>query len=198
MAGRFLVIDGPDGSGKSTQAARILAHLRAAGGDPLPLREPGSTALGESIREILLSSDVDVAPLAEMLLYQAARAHLVATVIRPALAAGRTVLLDRYGFSTLAYQGFGLGIPADEIRAVTRVATGGLEPDLVLFLDVPPEVGLARLVGARDRIESRPLEYHRRVREGFLAEARRLGARAAVIDATRPADAVFEAILRRL
>lgn len=198
MAARFLVLEGPDGSGKTTQAARIADHLRRRGADVVVLREPGGTAAGEAIRDLLLDPETEVAPLTEMLLYQAARAQIVERLIRPALAAGKTVVLDRYGFSTIAYQGYGLGVDPAAIRAVTRVSTGGLEPDLVFFLDVPPEVGLARIQGRRDRIEARPLEYHRRVREGFLAEARGLGPRALVLDAGRPADEVTAAILHAL
>jgi len=187
VSGRFLVIDGPDGSGKSTQVARLSARL---GGSGLALREPGATPLGEAIRDLLLHSEVEPEPLAEMLLYQAARAQLVATVIRPALAQGRTVLLDRYWYSTAAYQGYGLGLDPEWVRRVSAVATGGLEPDAVVFLDLDPEVGLGRLPGGRDRIERRPLEYHRRVRAGFLAEARRLGRRATVVQADRPEEDV--------
>jgi dTMP kinase len=190
VRGRFLVLDGPDGSGKTTQIARLAARLRERGAHVLVLREPGATPMGEALRDLLLHADVDITPLAEMLLYQAARAHLVETVIRPALAAGQTVLLDRYWYSTVAYQGHGLGLDPDEVRRVSAVATGGLEPDRVVLLDVPAEVGLARLKASRDRVEGRSLEYHRRVREGFLAEMRRLGARAVVIDASRDEDAV--------
>jgi len=196
--GRFIVVDGPDGSGKTTQTARLADHLRAAGADVLQLREPGATPAGEAIRELLLDADTDLTARAEMLLYQAARAQLVETVIRPALARGATVVLDRYAYSTAAYQGFGLGLDPDDVARVSAIATGGLEPDLVVFLDVDPAVGLARLSGAHDRIEGRPLEYHRRVREGFLAEARRAGPRAVVIDATRDADAVTAAVLEAL
>ncbi|HEX5137413.1 MAG TPA: dTMP kinase [Planctomycetota bacterium] len=196
MRGRFLVLDGPDGSGKSTQIARLAAKLRDRGESVLVLREPGATPMGEAIRDLLLHADVDITPLAEMLLYQAARAHLVETVVRPALAAGQTVLLDRYWYSTAAYQGHGLGLDPGEIRRVSAVATKGLEPDLLLLLDVPADVGLARLKGARDKVEARSLGYHRRVRDGFLLEARRLGAMAVVVDASRDEEAVFDDVWR--
>jgi dTMP kinase len=196
VRGRFLVLDGPDGSGKSTQIARLAARLRERGEAVLVLREPGATPMGEAIRDLLLHADVDITPLAEMLLYQAARAHLVETVIRPALAQGQTVLLDRYWTSTAAYQGYGLGLDPDEIRRVSAVATGNLEPDRLILLDVPADVGLARLKGKRDKVEGRPLDYHRRVREGFLVEARRLGERAVVVDASRDEVAVAADVWR--
>jgi dTMP kinase len=196
VRGRFLVLDGPDGSGKTTQIARLAARLRERGENVLVLREPGATPMGEAVRDLLLHADVDITPLAEMLLYQAARAHLVETVVRPALAAGQTVLLDRYWYSTAAYQGHGLGLDPDEIRRVSAVATKGLEPDRLILLDVPADVGLSRLKGKRDRVEGRSLEYHRRVREGFLAEARRLGGKATVVDASRDEESVARDVQR--
>ena len=189
------MLDGPDGSGKTTQIARLAARLRAGGGNVLVLREPGATPMGEAIRDLLLHADVDITPLAEMLLYQAARAHLVETVIRPALAAGQTVLLDRYWYSTAAYQGHGLGLDPEEIRRVSQVATGGLDPDRLLLLDVPADIGLSRLKGKRDKVEGRSLDYHKRVRDGFLVEARRLGTKATVIDASRDEESVARDIL---
>jgi dTMP kinase len=194
VKGRFIVIDGPDGSGKTTQAARLAAHLRERGEEVVVLREPGATPAGEAIRDLLLDPETDVIPLAEMLLYQAARAQVVEAVIRPALDEGKTVLLDRYSYSTAAYQGYGLGLDTDEIHRVSAIATRSLEPDHLFILDIDPEVGLARLDGARDRIEGRPLEYHRRVREGFLQEARRLADRATVIDGGQDAARVARAI----
>ena len=196
MGGKFYVLDGLDGSGKTTQAARVAAHLRERGETVVVLREPGATPAGEAIRDLLLDADTDVTPLVEMLLYQAARAQVVETVIRPALEEGQTVVLDRYWYSTAAYQGFGLGLDPVAIERVSAVATGGLEPDHVLILDVDPAVGLERVGAARDRIEGRPLEYHRRVRDGFLAVAAALGARATVVDANRSPDAVAAEILR--
>ena len=190
MPGRFYVIDGPDGSGKTTQVGRLARSLTERGHKVLVLREPGATPVGETIRDMLLDPDTDVTPLAEMLLYQAARAQIVDAVVRPALREGTTVLLDRYCYSTAAYQGAGLGLDTDEIHRVSATATGGLEPDHAVFLDIDPEVAFSRLDGARDRIEGRPLDYHRRVREGFLMVAELLGARATVIDAAQDADTV--------
>jgi len=201
VAGRFLVIDGPDGAGKTTQAMRIAEYFRASGADVITLREPGATPAGEAIRDLLLDADTDVTALTEMLLYQAARAQIVETVIRPALARGETVVLDRYWYSTAAYQAHGLGLDPVSVRHVSAVATGGVEPDHVFFLDVDPELGLGRINGERDRIEGRPLDYHRRVRDGFLVEARALGGRATILDASRSADDVaaeIQAVLERL
>ena len=193
-AARLIVIDGPDGSGKTTQVARLAAHWTDAGRDVAVFREPGGTPVGEAIRDLLLDPDTDVTAVAEMLLYQAARAQIVEARVRPALEAGQSVILDRYYYATVAYQGYGLGIETERIRDAVRVATGGLEPDHVVFLDVDPEVGLGRIDGPQDRIEGRPLEFHRRVREGFLAEAERLGDRATVIAADRPIDEVAQKI----
>jgi len=194
VRGRFFVIDGPDGGGKTTQVAALADHLRERGERVTTLREPGATTAGESIREILLDPDTDLTATAEMLLYQAARAQLVEAVLRPALDAGTSILLDRFWYSTAAYQAYGLGLDPELVRVVSRVATGGLEPDHLFLLDIDPEVGLARIRGEHDRIEGRPLEYHRRVRDGFLAEARRLGDRATILDAARPAAEVSAAI----
>jgi dTMP kinase len=194
VPGRFFVLDGPDGAGKTTQAARLAAFVSERGASVAVLREPGATPAGEAIRDLLLDPETEIGARAEMLLYQAARAQIIDAVVRPQLDEGKTVVLDRFGYSTVAYQGFGLGLDVDEIRAVTRIATGGLEPDHVFVLDLPPDVGLERIDGPRDRIERRPLEYHQRVREGFLAEAQRLGDRCTVVDTTQTPDEVAAAI----
>jgi dTMP kinase len=198
--GLFLTLDGPDGGGKTTQAARLAAWLRARGLEVVACRDPGGTALGDRLREILLDrSTVDLALRAEMLLYMASRAQLVEEVIRPALAAGRVVVSDRFLLANLAYQGDAGGLPVAEIGQVGRAATGGLLPDLTLILDVAPQVARARVGPARDRIEDRPDDYQARVRDGFLRAARAGGrpeypAPVVVIDAAADPDAVFERI----
>jgi dTMP kinase len=171
--GLFLTLDGPDGGGKTTQAARLAEWLRARGVEVVSCRDPGGTALGDRLRGILLDRDtVDLSLRAEMLLYMASRAQLVAEVIRPALASGRTVVSDRFLLANLVYQGYAGGLPVDEVAQVGRAATGGLLPDLTLLLDLPPEDARARVGKARDRIEDRPESYHARVRDGFLRAAR--------------------------
>lgn len=171
--GLFVTLDGPDGGGKTTQAALLAAWLRARGLDVVTCRDPGGTPLGERIRPLLL--DRDAAPVglrAEMLLYMASRAQLVDDVIRPALAAGRVVVSDRFLLANIVYQGDAGGLPVEEVGQVGRTATAGLLPDLTLLLDVPADVARARVRAARDRIEDRPDAYRERVRAGFLRAAR--------------------------
>jgi dTMP kinase len=200
--GLFVVLDGPDGSGKSTQATRLAAWLTGAGHDVVTCRDPGGTALGERVREILLSHDsVPISLRTEMLLYMASRAQLVDEVIAPALAAGRVVVSDRYLLANIVYQGSAGGLMEEEIALVGMVATGGLLPDLTLVLDVAPHVAAARVGRPRDRIEERPLFYHERVRAGYLAAANSNAGQCpfypapiALIDASLAPDAVFERI----
>jgi dTMP kinase len=191
MRGWFITIDGPDGSGKTTQAAAVAAHLADRGLDVHVTREPGGTWLGERLREILLARTGSVAPtdpLTDALLFNAARRQLVTEVVRPALGAGRTVVCARFADSTLAYQGYGSGVPLERLRALEAAATDGLRPDLTILLDVPVEDGLARKApGDVTRFEAEfNLAFHRRVREGFLALASAEPERFAVVDATRP------------
>ena len=170
--GIFLVLDGPDGGGKTTQAARLTAWLERAGSTVVTCRDPGGTALGERVREILLAHDtVPISLRTEMLLYMASRAQLVEEVIAPALAAGRVVVSDRYLLANIVYQGSAGGLLEEEIALVGMVATGGILPDLTLVLDIAPDVASGRLSRPRDRIENRPLFYHERVRAGYLAAA---------------------------
>jgi dTMP kinase len=198
--GWFITIEGPEGGGKTSQAARLADAATAAGLRPLVVREPGGTPAGERIRELLLGADPAHPPLAprtDALLFNAARAQLVADVIEPALQAGRLVISTRFADSTLAYQGYGAGLPLDELRALARFATGGLGPDLTILLDLPVELGLARKVGQEEtRFESAfDLAFHRRVRDGFLALSRAGPARFVVLDATLAQDAVESQVL---
>ena len=197
MPGLFITLEGPEGAGKTLQAERLADALKADGHAVRLTREPGGTRLGEQIRSIVLAATQGggaIEPVADALLFNAARAQLVAEVIRPALAAGEIVICARFADSTLAYQGYGAGVPLEDLRAVEEAATGGLVPDLTILLDVPPEVGLARKADAsRNRFEAAfDLEFHRRVRDGFLDLARQQPERWRVIDATRDADAVFD------
>jgi dTMP kinase len=201
--GLFLTLDGPDGGGKTTQAARLAAWLRARGLEVVTCRDPGGTELGERLREILHDrAMVHLALRAEMLLFMASRAQLVEEVIRPALAAGRVVVADRFLLANIVYQGDAGGLSVEEVGCVGRTATGGLLPDVTLLLDVAPPVARARIGPARDRIEDRPDDYHARVRDGFLRAARAAQdsgcpyypAPIVVIDAMADPDTVFERI----
>jgi dTMP kinase len=193
----FISLDGGDGVGKSTQIGLLADWLRAAGHDVLTCRDPGSTQLGESIRKILLDAhDTPISRTAEMLLYMAARAQLVAEIIRPALTAGKTVISDRYLLANVVYQGHAGGLDVDELWEIGRVATAGLAPTLTVILDMPPDVAAARISRPLDRMESQGDEFRRRLREGFLAEAARRPNECIVIDASRDIDTV-QAEIRR-
>lgn len=197
--GWLITVEGPDGAGKTTQAQRLAEHLRSRGVDVILTREPGGTWLGERLRSLLLSRTESTAPsdpLADALLFNAARRQLILEVIRPALAAGRTVLCARFADSTLAYQGYGAGVPLDRLRSLETTATEGLTPDLTILLDVPVEAGLARKApGDVTRFEAEfDLEFHRRVRTGFLALAAASPDRFVTVDATRPKGEVATAV----
>ncbi|WP_337173709.1 dTMP kinase [Paludisphaera sp.] len=197
--GFFLALEGPDGGGKSTQAARAADWLRSLDFDVVACRDPGGTALGERLRAVILA-DESVHPTmrAEMLLYMASRAQLVDQVVRPALAAGRIVVSDRFLLSNIVYQGVAGGLDAAEVARVGAAATGGLLPDLTLILDVAPEVARERTGPARDRIERRPAEYQAKVRAGFLNPAGLYDAPVVTIDAGAGPDAVFGRIQREV
>lgn len=170
--GFFVVLEGPDGSGKSTLVGPLAERMRAEGIDPVVVREPGGTRAAEIARLALLDPEHPLGPLAELFLYLAARADLVQTVIKPALAAGRVVLSDRFAMTTEAYQMAGRGLDPDLVRAGNHAATQGLRPDLTLIIDLDPEIGLARQVAAgkrQDRLEQEGSEFHRRVVEYYRA-----------------------------
>jgi dTMP kinase len=198
MPGIFISFEGPEGAGKSTQVRRLIASLEAAGHAVLSTREPGGTPLGDRVRQIvLLEPDLEIAPVAEFLLYSAARAQIVQDVIRPALDANKVVIVDRYSDSTLAYQGYGRGLNLDFLREVTWEATGGLRPHITVLLDLEPEVGLRRAAqtGTLDRLERADLGFHRRVRAGFLELARLEPERFLVLDALEQPEVISEVIL---
>lgn len=201
MAGQFITIEGPDGSGKTVLAKRLAGELTRRGHRVRLVREPGGTMLGERIRAILLEREGEIVtpidPRADALLFNAARAQLVAEVIRPALAAGEVVIDARHADSTLAYQGYGRGVPIDELRALAAVANGDLVPDLTILLDVPTSIGLARKTGAgRNRFEAAfDVAFHERVRAGFLELARQEPQRFRVIDSSRNLDAVTPEVI---
>ena len=205
MPGLFVTFEGGEGTGKSTQIARLAERLRARGIEPVITREPGGTPLAEGIRALLLDPGRAPGPLVEAFLMEAARADLVAHVIRPALAAGRVVLCDRYDDSTLAYQGAGRGLDPAMLRGWNRAATGGLTPDLTLLIDLDPAAGLKRRAGAAgepNRLDREPRAFHARVRDAYLALARAEPARFLVLDGSLPPEAVeasvWEAVVPRL
>lgn len=200
---RFITFEGGDGTGKSTQIDLLQSHLRGRGQRCISTREPGGTSLGQLLRRVLL----EVGPQAissptELFLYLADRAQHVHEVIAPAIANGQIVLCDRHTDSTLAYQGFGRGMDRGLLIKLNEVANGGLKPDLTLLFDCPVELALSRIAGRksgghggdRDRFEAERLEFHERVRQGFLELARAEPERFHVVDASRPQSEVFETI----
>jgi len=210
LPGKFIVLDGPEGSGKSTQVERLVEWLRESGRQATAVRDPGSTPVSERIREVLLDSrlpEMDVRT--EVFLYMASRAEMMARIVRPALEVGLVVVGDRFVSSTVAYQGIAGGLGPEAIENLGRIACGGIEPDLTVILDIDVRAGFRRIEGRkrkaqwdpqlalpflRDRIESKGLEYHEKVREGFLRMARARPDRFTVVDASRPVDDVARAI----
>lgn len=201
MKGHFITFEGVEGCGKSTQISLLHRYLEDAGYRTLSTREPGGTLIAEAIRQVLLHPGHDaMSPAAELLLYEAARAQLVHEVIGPALAQGVIVLCDRFADSTTAYQGAGRSLPMEEVLRLHLLATGGVWPDLTFLLDLPPDAGLARARerGRQDRIEQEPLEFHERVRQGFLELAAREPERITIIDGAQSVEAVHEVVRARV
>ncbi len=195
--GLFITLEGGEGAGKSVQLEALAAELSSQGRKVVTTREPGGTPLGERIREILLSLDSKLDPLAEAILFAAARAELVTTVIKPALDKGDFVICDRYSDSTVAYQGYASGVDLMSIGQLNQISTGGLVADLTVLLDLPVEEGLRRS-GDSDRFESEDAAFHERVRAGYLALAEHDSERWLVIDATQPPKTVTATILERV
>ena len=194
--GRFIVFEGPEGAGKSTQIARLAERFRSVGIEPLRTREPGGTPMGDRLREVLLDPDLRVDPLAEFLLYAAGRAQHVAEVIAPALAAGRVVLSDRFSAASVAYQGHGRGLDLAWVTDVNARAVQGCVPDRVVLLDLDPVLGLARVAarGRPDRLEAADLAFHQRARAGFGAQADADPDRWRRLEADQDADALADAV----
>jgi len=188
MAGLFLTFEGPEGAGKTTQISLLEKVLRQAGYGVTRTREPGGDLVGERVRDVVLNAPAgSVTAEAELFLMAAARAQNVQAVVRPALERGDIVLCDRFTDSTLAYQGYGRGLPQEALAPVNRLATGGLVPDRTFLLDLPPALGLSRQNAEKqDRLDKEGLTFHERVRNGFLAVAANEPDRFVVIDATRP------------
>lgn len=197
----FITLEGPDGSGKSTQAALLVTFLQEQGYEVTHTREPGGTAIGDQVREVVHSfKNTEMDPHTEVLLYVASRAQLVAQVIRPALEKGKLVVCDRYADSTLAYQGYGHGLDLTALHALLNFATGGLVPDLTLYFEISAEEGLKRrkkdAAGGGDwnRLDAYPVEFHQRVRDGYAALIRSAPNRWAVIDAAQSVEYVHQQV----
>lgn len=202
VRGVFITIEGCEGTGKSTQAALLAETLREAGLSVTEVREPGGTPVSEAVRNLLLDRAHDgLDPQAEILLYEASRAELVSRVIRPALASAGAVVCDRFFDSTTAYQGYGRGLPLDQVIRLNQFATSGMVPDITIVLDLDPAEGLARATGGgADRLEAEELGFHERVRHGFLAIAAEEPERVVVVSAagtpTEVSQRVLEAVGR--
>ncbi len=193
----FISLDGIDGAGKSTQIDLLRQYLESKGATVVCFRDPGSTKLGESIREILLHrEDILLASTSEMLLYMAARAQLVDEQLRPALQSGSTVICDRFLLANIVYQGVAGGLDVNELWSVGKCATGGLAPDVTIVLDIDPEVAVKRLKRGPDRLEKRGIEYFRLVRTGFLQQILNAGGKSLVVNADQSILQIHQQIVK--
>ena len=192
----FITFEGGEGSGKSTQAAILFERVKAAGRDSILTHEPGGTGLGEKITQLLKwGDDEHISPLAEVMLFNASRAELVTRILKPALSEGVIVLCDRFIDSTLVYQGFGRGLKTATVKAANSIATQGLMPEITFLLDLPVEDGLSRKRGTKaDRFEKESIDFHRRVRDGYLALAAEEPSRWVVVDASNPKERIAAVI----
>lgn len=200
LTGRFITLEGGDGAGKTTQAELLEEWLRARGLEVVRTREPGGTSLGRQLRELLLHGNEPIDPRAEALLYAADRAQHVAQVVRPALERGAIVVQDRYIDSSLAYQGAGRVLEVDDVRRLSSWASGGLQPDLTVLLDVSPELAVERRAsagGVADRLEREATDFHTAVRLGFLALAAAEPGRFLTLDAALPVAELHANIVQR-
>jgi dTMP kinase len=198
-SGLLIALEGGEGAGKTTQARLLAIWLREQGYDVVTTQEPGATKMGMRLRALLLdTAHAGMSPRAETLMYAADRAEHVDSVIRPALERGAVVVTDRYVDSSIAYQGRGRNQPVGEVAGLNEWATRGLVPDLTIVLDLPPAVGIGRRSPSADRLEAEPADFHERVREGFLAQARAAPERYLVLDATQPPEEISRRIQERL
>ncbi len=193
-----MTFEGPDGGGKTTQLRQLVVRLREEGYPLIATREPGGTRIGEEIRDLIHDcAHTEMTSRAEILLYSASRAQLTNELILPALDAGKLVLCDRYFDSTYAYQGYGRGLSMEELQTITQFATQGLKPDLTVCLDLPPELGIQRRHQsgeALNRLDREALDFHRRVREGYLALADKEPERWIIVDASHDLEEVQQTI----
>lgn len=202
--GLFITLEGPDGSGKTTQAQKLYEYLSRRGYSVVRTREPGGTKVAEQIRAILLDPGNKITPSAEIFLYEAVRAQHVQELIKPSLEKGAIVICERFSDATFAYQGYGRKIEMKLIKSLDKFATDNIVPDLTILLDVPPKIGLSRVIndhknrppGQADRMEQEDLKFHTRVRKGYLELARREPRRVRVLLAQQPADEIHEQIIK--
>lgn len=195
MPSMFITLEGPEGSGKTSHIPYLVEYLREKGHVVFPTREPGGTSIGEQIREVIHDlKNVEMHPRAETLLYQAARAQIVEQVIKPRLAEGEVVISDRYYDSTIAYQGYGHQQDLEQVRGLVKYATGGLNPDLTILLDLDVEIGLGRKKKDNEwnRLDAYTVEFHKRVRAGYLEMVKAEPSRWVVVNAEQKWDAVQE------